>query len=76
MKNISIPKNFKFPGGHKVAEMKEFHLYNDNPVSYIKKYQLPWLCVDGWLIIDMIQTKRYNFIITLARVEESLSSKD
>lgn len=69
MKNISIPKKLKFPGGHKIAEIKEFKLYNDNPIEYIKRYQLPWLCIDGFLIIDMIQTSKYNFIITLARPE-------
>lgn len=69
MRKIAIPKALKFPSGRKVDCVKEMKFFNDNPVSFIKKYQLPWLCAEGFFVVDMIQTSKHNYILTLARPE-------
>lgn len=68
MRNISIPKSMKFPNGKFVSEVKEMRFFNDKPVSFIKKNQLPFILAErDWLIVDLIQTSKNNYILTLAK---------
>lgn len=69
MKVYKVPDKYKFPKGQAVAEVREVVFCEGMRPAMIKSCCIPMQCVNGWFVVDMVQTDDKRIILTLAKPE-------